>query len=183
LDSFIASSAKHWAGFASRARVEIKLGLNEKAVADFRAALLYNPAAGPDLVQEAAQALATNGLTNESVSILEKALSRSGPIPSLQMKIVEIEVAASRYDSALGHLDSFQQSARRTEPWVARRASILAQAGRVMESRAAWKSLVDHIQKLPLQERDSHSMTLLHEQAREALSLLAASNRSNPIQP
>jgi hypothetical protein len=66
-----------------------------------------------------------------------------------------------------------RQSAPRPEPWMARRASILAQAGRIEESRAAWQALVDHLSALPNLERGSHAMSTLMEQAKQALAALA----------
>lgn len=171
LDSFVASHPGHSGALASRARVEAKLGLGEKANTDFNAALAGDPEAGPDLVQEVAQALASGGQTDEAIRILESALSRLGSVPSLQLKLIEIEVSNNRHDSALGRIEGFQQSAPRPEPWMARRAGILAQAGRLADSHAVWQSLIDHIRRLP--DRDSHAMTILNEQAYQAISILA----------
>ena len=75
-----------------------------------------------------AQALASNRLTDEAVRVLEAGVKRLGPIPSLQLKILEVEVSAGRYDSALSRLDAMQRSGPRPEPWMEKRASILAQA-------------------------------------------------------
>lgn len=174
LDRFLAKTPGHWGGLASRARVEIKLGRVNEALDDFRAALAANPEAEPDLVVEVAQALACNGVTDEALRVLEAGVKRLGPIPSLQLKILEVEVNSGRYDSALSRLDAMQRSAPRPEPWMEKRASLLAQAGRPGESRAAWQALVSHLKSLPANERDSHSMVILSERARQALAVLAA---------
>ena len=52
---------------------------------------------------------------------------------------------------------------------MARRATVLAQAGRIEESRAAWKALVEHLDSLPENERRSHAMSALREEASAAL--------------
>lgn len=181
LDAFIAGSPRHWEALASRARVESKLGMIEKAIADYKAALTSNPEVGLDLVQEYAQMLAGNGFTDESLRVLEDALSRLGSVPSLQMKMIEVEIAANQYDSALTRLNDFQRSAPRPEPWMEKRASLLARAGRLAESRAAWQALGDHIGQLSPVERDSHAMTLLAEQSHQALSVLASTDPPNTL--
>ena len=55
---------------------------------------------------------------------------------------------------------------------MAKRAALLAQAGRRAEARAAWQALIDHLAALPNLERGSHAMSILAEQAREALGPL-----------
>jgi tetratricopeptide (TPR) repeat protein len=180
LDRFLAETPGHWGGLASRARIEARLGMHREALDDFRAALAAHPEAGPDLVDEVAQALARNGAVDEAVRVLEVGIKRLGPIPSLQLKVIEVEVAARRFDSALSRLDAMQRSAPRPEPWMEKRASILAQAGRHGESRAAWQALVNHLESLPAIERDSHSMVLLSERARQALAVLESAN-SPPV--
>lgn len=173
LDRFLAKTPGHWGGLVSRARVEIKLGMEEEALDDFRASLANCPDAQPDLVQEVAQALASHGEVDEAVEVLEAGLKRISQVPSLQLKMLEVEVNAGRFDSALARLPAMQCSAPRPEPWMEKRASILAQAGRPAESRAAWQALVSHLKSLPANERDSHTMILLSERARQALAVLS----------
>jgi hypothetical protein len=55
---------------------------------------------------------------------------------------------------------------------MARRCSILAQAGRIKESRAAWIALFERIQALPNLERGAHAMQLIAEQATQAITAL-----------
>jgi len=83
---------------------------------------------------------------------------------------MELEIMTGQFDSALTRVDQLQQFAPRPEPWMAKRASLLAQAGRVSESRAAWQSLLAHLSALPNLERGSKPMNLLAEQARQALA-------------
>ncbi len=174
LDAFLKKHPAHWGALASRARVETQLGMEQAALEDFQAALANQADAEPDLIQEAAQALASHGKTDESVRVLEGALARLGNVPSLQLKLVEIEVNATRFESALARLPKFQQSAPRPEPWMEKRARILAEAGRVDESMAAWRSLIEHLKGLPAAERGSHSMSLLSERARQAMAALTS---------
>lgn len=172
LDGFLAASPKHWGALASRARVEMKLGMTAESLDDFRAALANHRDAQPDLVQEVAQALAANGHADEAVCVLEAGLSRLGPIPSLELRILKTEADSGRFDAALARLDKIQREALRPEPWMEKRASLLAEAGRMNESRAVWKSLIQHLNGLPASERSSHAMTLAAERAYQAITII-----------
>jgi hypothetical protein len=66
---------------------------------------------------------------------------------------------------------------------MARRASILAQAGLLEDSRAAWTQLRDHLLALPNLERGSHSMSMLLEQAQQALESLEHTTPPSPQCP
>ena len=99
------------------------------------------------------------------------------------MKALELELMLGRYDDALARVEVLQKSAPRPEPWIARRASVLAQAGRFNESKAAWQALITHIQALPNLERGSHSMQLLTEQAQQALASLKSLSKTTPPTP
>ena len=173
-DEFLSSSPTHWGALASRARVEVKLGLHDAALEDYRQVLANNPKPEPEIYNEVAQALAARNLTDEALVVLENGGSRLGSISSLQMRALEIEVSAERWDAALVRVDAIQKSALRPEPWMMKRASIFAAAGRLGESRVAWQSLIAHLAALPASERDSHSMSLIAEQAHKSLTILAA---------
>ncbi len=174
-DEFLTTSPDHWGALASRARVEVKLGLHGEALADYRKALANNPKAEPDFYNEVAQALAAWELTDEALKVVEAGISRLGAISSLQVRALEIELAAERWDAALVRLGGIEKSTIRPEPWMMKRAGIFAAAGRPDESRAAWQALINHLNSLPPAERDSHSMSLISEQARLALSVLESS--------
>jgi tetratricopeptide (TPR) repeat protein len=182
LDAFLEKMPDHWGALASRARVKAKLGANAEALDDFRAALRHCPNAEPDLISEVATAMAAKDRSDEAVSVIEEALRRIGPIPSLQLKLLEVEENVGRYDSALARVDSFQKTAARPEPWMQKRACILASAGRLSQSRSAWHALLAHLKSLPAAERESHAMTLISEHAAQALQVLAAPP-TTPVTP
>ena len=167
-------------GYVSRARILLKLGAPENALTDFRKSLEKSPDAEPDLVQEAAVALDANGHHDEAIQVLESGMKRLGQIPSLAIKALEIEMKAGRYDSALARVETIQKSAPRQEPWMAKRAEMLEHAGRLEESMAAWQLLIDHLAKLPNLERGSNSMSLLGEQARQAMAKFTKTTISSP---
>lgn len=172
LNRFLAKEPWHWLARATRAQVHLELSEPGLALADYREAISCNPSPEPDLISEAADALAANGHVDEAVALLESQLARLGPLPSLQTKLVGIEVAAGRVDSALARTVSFQETALRPEPWMVKRAGILASEGRLKESRETWESILDHLGKLPAEQRGSHSMSILAAKAHEAISIL-----------
>jgi len=183
-DTFLTANPTHWGALASRARIETKLGLHEKAVLDYTAALANNRESEPDLVRETAGCLAANGHDDEAIRVLEAGLKRLGPIPSLQLKVVEVEVNARRYDAALARVSVIEKSAPRPEPWMVQRAGILIRAERPREARAAWEALLSHLQSLPDAERNSHAMSVFARQARVAIASLDSSVvSSNPFAP
>jgi tetratricopeptide (TPR) repeat protein len=160
-------------GYSSRARILLKLGAPQEALADYRKSLAKSPDAEPDLVQEAAVALDANGSPEEAIQVLEAGMKRLGQIPSLTIRALEIEMKTGRYDSALARVETIRKSAPRQEPWMAKRAEMLGHAGRPEESRAAWQTLIDHLAQLPNLERGSNSMSLLAEQARQSVANLS----------
>ncbi|MES2923541.1 MAG: tetratricopeptide repeat protein [Verrucomicrobiota bacterium] len=180
LDEFLTTAPDHWGALASRARVEVKLGLHAEALADYRKALANNLTAEPDVYNEVAQALAARHLTDEAVKVIEAGISRRGAISSLQIRALEIELGAERWDAALVRLDGIERSAPRPEPWMMKRAGIFAAAGRLSESRAVWQALISHLNSLPPAERESHSMSVIAEQAHAALTVLATAPAPRP---
>ena len=174
LDDFIKANPEHGPATAMRARVLEKLGRPDDSLKDFRAALHKKPEPEPDLYQEAAEAFAARGLNDDAVAVLQNGLERLGNIPSLLLKALDVEVVTRRFDAALLRVDAMQKAAPRPEPWMAKRASLLAQAGRTAESAAAWRALREHIAALPNLQRGSNSMSQLTAEAEHALSALAS---------
>jgi len=183
LDRFLAAHPGHAQALVLRARAFERLGKNEPCLADYRAALAASAQPEPDLFQEIAVALAFRGREGEAVRVLSAGIDRLGAVPSLVLKAMDLEIATKQFDAALSRVDAMQKSAPRPEPWMARRASVLAQAGRIEESRAAWQALVEHLTALPNLERGSHAMSKLAEDARQALSALDGLPPAAPPSP
>ena len=170
LERQVASHPENPKGWLFRARAEQQLHQDEASLADFREALKRTPSSEPDLIQEVADALATRGLQDEAAQVLAAGIEKLGRIPSLVVRSIDLEVANKNFDAALRLVADMQKDSPRPEPWMARRATILAQAGRPDESRAAWKALSDHLASLPPPERTSHAMTQFADAARQALA-------------
>ncbi len=179
LDEFVKANPESPDGFATRARVELALGDHESAVADFHRALARTRSPEPDLFVETAEASVAAGHPEAALEDLEEGISRLGEIPSLVCKALEMEESLGRFNSALARVSGLEKSVQRPEPWMARRASILAKADRIPESVAAWTGLRDHLLKLPISQRNSHAMSLLLEQTGVALQSLGSGESSS----
>ena len=169
LDRQLAAHPEAVRAWLLRARAERELDQREASLADYREALRRTPSPEPDLVQEVADALSTNGKKEEAAAVLAAGIERLGKIPSLVLRTVDLEVETKHFDAALRRIEDARSSAPRSEPWMARRATVLAQAGRIEESRAAWKALLERLDSLPDDEKASSAMTKLREDAHTAL--------------
>jgi predicted Zn-dependent protease len=163
-----------------RARAGEKLGQDTASLADYREALKRTASPDPDLIQEVAGALAKNGQSKEAAQVLAAGMKKLGNIPSLVLRALDLEIATKDFDAALLRIDEAQKTAPRPEPWMARRAAVLAQAGRVEESRAAWDAFVKHLDSLPDRERNSNAMSRLAKEANQALATLKSSSAKEP---
>lgn len=173
LDRFLTTHPDASRCLVLRARTFAHLGDPASAIRDYQKALALTPKPEPDLVLEVSSALAKQNRISEALQILDHSTPK--PLPSLALAALDLETRAGDWNSALRRIETMRKSAVRPEPWMARRASILAQAGRIDESQRAWNDLLQHIAKLPPAERDSHAMSLRASEAREALASLANS--------
>jgi Flp pilus assembly protein TadD len=180
LDRFIAGQPGNSQALYLRARAFERLGKNDECLNDYRAALAVDARPEPDVFQEVAVALAFRGHKDEALRVLDAGMAKLGAIPTLGLKAIEMEVSLKRYDAALLRLEAMQKAAPRPEPWMAKRAALLEQAGRPDESRAAWESLVTHLSALPEAERRSHAMSKFAEQSKLALEKLPKRTITSP---
>ena len=169
LDRQITSHPEAVRAWLLRARAEHELGQETASLADYREALKRTVTLEPDMVQEVATALTAAGKREEAAQVLAAGIEKLGRIPSLVLRALDLEVETKNFDAALRRIEQARMEAPRPEPWMARRATVLAQAGRLKESHDAWKALLDHLDSLPDQERTSNAMTQLRQEARDAL--------------
>jgi len=173
LDRHLAAHPGDVRALIERARARDALGRGDDALTDYRALSAAVPDANPDLVLEIAEALERHGSADEAVRVIDTSTQRIGPFPGLLMFALEIDLSHGRTDAALQRVDALQALAPRPEPWMARRAEILAQAGRVGAARAAWEALLTHLAALPNLERGAPVMQTLAARAREACGELS----------
>jgi tetratricopeptide (TPR) repeat protein len=172
LNNFLKQHPDHSRALVCRARVLAKLDRRSDSLVDYRQALRHTAMPEPDLVLEAAEAFAALGFRSEALQVLDAGNGKLGCLPALVIRAIELEVVTRDFNAALARVEVMRQVAPRPEPWMARRASVLAQAGRNAESISAWHALSQHLAALPDADRGSHAMNLLKEQAQQAIASL-----------
>jgi predicted Zn-dependent protease len=169
LDYFLTTHPDHVEALATRGRVLAEMDCPAEAVADLQAAVKAMPSPSGELVMELALAYQKIGKPEEASKVLDEALKTSRDAPLLLECAMKIDTAAGMWDSALGRIDGLHKNAPRPEPWMAKRAELLAKAGRAEEARAAWTALRDRLISLPSLERGTPQNSQLLTQARQAL--------------
>jgi tetratricopeptide (TPR) repeat protein len=171
LDRFLTTRPDHVDALVTRARVFGKMGQTVLAAKDYSHAIARMPAPKPEYYTERARALVDAGkaYTDEALRGIDEGIKTLGPIVTLQLVAIDLELSAKRYDAALARIDKVALQSPRKEAWLARRGDILLQAGRADEARAAFAAALDAIQSLPSFIRQTKATTELEIRVRAAL--------------
>lgn len=171
LDRFLARQTNHLDALIIRARVLARLGERAAAAADYAAAIRLTKEPHPELFIEHAQVLTTDAgeHLNEALASLDAGMKKLGPLVTLQLFAIDLEVRRTNYDGALGRLDQIMTQSPRKETWLARKGEILQQAGRTDEARVAFQAALAAIARLPPTRRQVPAMQELEKRIQEAL--------------
>lgn len=171
LDRFLSRQPVHYEGLITRARVLAKLGARTDAAKDFTQALSLSSASEPELYLERANVLASDvRRIDEALHGLDESINKLGPVVTLQVTAIDLELRRKNYDGALVRLDQIAAQSQRKESWLVRRGEILQLAGRDEEARAAFNAALTAIESLPPTHRQSRSVSALELRARSALT-------------
>lgn len=173
LDVFLKTHPDHAAALMQRARALGALERNAEAADDFVRAMSLMSQPEPDHVFEVADLLCRAGRAPEALAAIDRALKATPGVPSFVERAVKIETVLGNYEGALRRIGEAMQGAQVKEPLMARRAALLAQAGRIADSIAAWRELQARLAAMPPAERDSHAMSTLAVRIRRALAALS----------
>ena len=171
LDRFLSRQPDHYEGLITRARVLAKLGARFEAAKDFTGAIAKSSMPEPELYLERAEAIAADGkFIDEALTGLDEGIRRLGPLVTLQMAAIGLELRRQNYDAALARLDLVTDQSERKETWLVRRGEILKLAGREEEAHAAFNDALAAIESLPPERRQSRAVTGLQLRARSAIA-------------
>jgi predicted Zn-dependent protease len=172
LDRFLAQVTNHVDGLVTRARALIKLGENAKAIDDLSKAISNSPRPDPQLYLDRANLLRNMNPArfDEALRGLNEGIEKLGPLVTLELPAIELEVLEAKYDAALQRLDRLAVKAPRKETWLVRRAEILAKAGRFGEARQTYSAALKAIQTLPDGLRNQPATRDLEARVRAALA-------------
>lgn len=169
LDEFIKSDPSNQEALVWRARVHLQLKDPEKATADYRKAL--EASRNPEYHTEFAKALAKQGLADQAVTALQHALKLNPDDPALLECMVECATTAKDSPAGLAAIDRLIQTWPRPEPWMLRRAKLLAAADQKDEALAAWNALALHLKSLSNFDRAQPFLVEIEAETNAALGI------------
>ncbi|MBI3871308.1 MAG: hypothetical protein HY299_22480 [Verrucomicrobia bacterium] len=177
LDRFLAREPKHVPGLAARARVQLQLTNRDAAARDFTLAILHSENPQPELYIERAQALGAEDAAGMKAALqgLDEGLKRLGPIITLQLHAIDLELRLNQTNAAVARLDGIIAQSPRKETWCARKGEILQAAGRGMEAKAAYSEALTHLAKLPPARRNAPAIRELETRIQAAMTALSPS--------
>lgn len=179
LRRFLEAAPDHPAALVARARALAKLGRHLDAADEYTRAIQHAPVPLPAYYLERAQALAHGGDAHRGAAIrgLDEGMARLGPLVTLALAAIELEVEGGRFDAALARLERLTARTPRQESWLARRGDILERAGRTQAARESFQRALAEIEKLPSHRRKTQAMARLEARVRESIERLSASTR------
>ena len=155
-----------------RALIHVARGDVDAADADYEAACVLPSPPPPDVWIERARMLAdaTEAAEKErALQVIDRGIERLGPVVSLELEAITLERSAGRIEAALARIDAITDRVDRKEPWLARRGDVLADAGRIDEARAAYRTALDAFQTLSRKRRSTASARELQAHLRTRL--------------
>ena len=174
LDRFLSGHTNHVEAFILRGRAWSRLNLRLKGAADFDRAIEFSPEPGPDLFVERAHVLASEGPAHFARALqgLDDGIRKLGPLVTLQLFAIDLELKRKNFDGALERLDRVAARSPRKETWLARRGEVLQLAGRTQEAAQAYKAALDALQTLPATRRNVPATLELEKRIRKELEAL-----------
>jgi len=188
VEQFLAFKPDNPEALVIRARCLTKLNRAREAVADYTAALEQIPKPSPDLFLERARCQAALGQLDEAVTGLDQGQARLGELVPLQLAAIEYERQDTRFDAALARVDKLLARNRATETWLALRAEILEQSGRLGEARKVYQEALGGIAGYSAARRGLKLTSQLEQRLRAGLTrtehrLALASNHTQKHVP
>lgn len=173
LDRFLGDHPDHERALIVRARALVALNHLSDAAKDYSHALTLHP--NPDIYVERAKALAsgTKEHQEEALKGLDEGIEKLGPLVTLELPAIDLELRQKRYDAALHRLDRVSAQSERKESWLARQGDILLEAGRIHEAEKAYSDAMSALQILPEARRNTRSVQELEHHIQEALKRIS----------
>ncbi|HEX5043734.1 MAG TPA: metallophosphoesterase [Candidatus Polarisedimenticolaceae bacterium] len=189
LSRYIAAHPEDPEGWDARGRALEKTRPEESAAA-LATALARSASTRPALpdtyLHWARAAEAAGTPASRILAGLDEGAARLQGAIALRMAALDLAERHGLVEEALARLSNLEADAHRKEPWAARRARLLAGAGRTAEAREAWSRVLAVIDTLPPSRQDSPALlasSLLHAETvlvQAGASCRYRANSSNP---
>jgi tetratricopeptide (TPR) repeat protein len=173
LDRFLEIQPKNAEALTTRARILMTLSFPEKATADYSAAIALSTTAEPDLFLERAQAWEAANQPHRALTGLDDGIAKLGPIASLELAAIELELQLEKFDNSLARVDALATQSQRKEGWLKLRGEILECAGRREEAQASFQKAMAAIEKLPSRFKEDGACKKLRVEVVTALARLS----------
>jgi tetratricopeptide (TPR) repeat protein len=170
LDRAIAATPEDATAWGMRAAIFERSGQPARAARDLRRMVeLRGPSATPDDHLRLVKALRESKQLAAAARAVDAAIAQLGSVVTLELAAIEIARQQGRWKEAVTRVDAFAARVPRPEPWLIRKATILASAGRPKEARAAYEQALAAIERLPPETRSTPAVAQLAAQARAQL--------------
>jgi predicted Zn-dependent protease len=169
LNRYLAGRPKDAEAFTTRARAMAKVADYKTAAEDYTEAIALSNTGGPELYIERAEALRAMHKPDEAIRGLDEGIHKFGPLVTLQLPAIDLELSLKRYDAALKRIDLVMSRLQRKETWLVRRAEILRQAGREEEARKNYREALAAMDRLPMAHRNTRAMLELNARIQTGL--------------
>jgi len=175
LDRYLVLAPKDVDGLVYRARAKARLNEFLAAAADYATAIGHAQPPRPELFIEHAEVLKAAGPKHFEAAIqtLDDGIRKMGPLVTLELPAIDLEVTAGRADAALARIDRLAAQSPRKESWCLRRGEILEQAGRPAEARVAYEAGWTALQSLPPGRRNTRATQDLESRIQSGRQRLA----------
>jgi tetratricopeptide (TPR) repeat protein len=172
LDRFLLKHPDHVDGHLTRARMLVATRNYPAAVQDYSEAIRHAPEATPEFFIEKSEATSAQGPAHwaDAIDSLDDGIEKLGPLVTLQLPAIDLELKRNHFDTALQRLDTLIAQSERKESWLFQRGQILQKAGRNAEAKAAFESAISAIESLPSNLRETRATQELETQIRAALN-------------
>jgi tetratricopeptide (TPR) repeat protein len=158
---FLRRSPHHAAAHAMRADALARLGRSAEAAEEYGAAIRLQPSPSPEFHLGRARALGEARDLGAALRSLEEGLEKLGPVTTLELHAIELEVQRRDFDAALSRLDRLAAMSASQARWLARRGEILELAGRMDEALHAYERAISALRELPGARRNTVAMSRL----------------------
>jgi tetratricopeptide (TPR) repeat protein len=145
-------------GLRARGEVREKRGTFAAAERDYARAIDVSERPSPEDYLARARVVVALGENARALVGLDEGLARLGPVVSLELRAIDLEVELGRHDAALARIARSARQTPRKETWLARRGDVLECAGRMEEARAAWRDALVEIARLPQRHRRTRAV-------------------------
>lgn len=171
LDGFLKHNPDHIRGLVVRARALTAVDRNLDAERDYTRAISKMRRPLPEYYFERAKALAAEDEehVDRALAGLDEGIKKLGPVVTLQLCAIDLELTVGRHDAALARLDAIMKQSARKERWLLRRGEILLEAGRVTEASEALKRGLNAIGALNPSRRKTQTTKELKKRLTTAL--------------